>query len=407
MARIVRDAGTLQSWVKEKQANEQRMLFRLNNLFNSPIPRNKIRMVVRAAFERMWVEAQDPGMWPRVSGALAAEEKLAVWVKTATGDHRLRVQRTLESLRLGTAAQPRLDCNDFSELIRVIGAWLEKGGGYGAPDINKALRSGVERIPASAPHGAGMAIAQQDVLDKRQWGRDLRQREDPSTVPDGSFHHAIEDHVSQWWVRPRAGKESGMQMFRANRNDLCKRTDLLFGLLVGATLSGTTTDTVFVLESFGAAPPVGLHPGYYLFPVATITATLHHTLVEAGFALTLADVIDSYCVGFYTTLRPRAGFPPELQEAEGILQGAEKDTGNRRFVLWYDGNENAPTGGILFEKPFEIDAFRRLAEGKGLMTHVMSMPTVPNQRDVARFIDLMAPKLVPMLPQDFQPRRNR
>ena len=407
MARIVRDAGTLQSWVKEKQANEQRMLFRLNSLFNSPIPRNKIRMVVRAAFERMWAEAQDLRTWPRVMSALVAEGNLAVWVKTGTGIPHHRLERTLASLRLGTAANPQLDCNDFSELIRVAGAWLEKGGGYGVLDINKALRSGVESIPASAPHGAGLAIAQQDALDRQQWGGDLRQREDPSAAPGGSYHHAIENHVSQWWVRPRAGKESGMQMFRANRNDLCKRIDLLFGLLVGATLSGTTTDTVFVLESFGAAPPVGLHPGYYLFPVATIAATLHHTLVEAGFALTLADVIDSYCVGFYTTLKPRAGFPPELQEAEGILQEAEKDSGNRRFILWYDGNEAAPAGGILFERTFEINAFRRLAEGKGLMTHVMSLPAVPNQSDVARFIDLMAPTLIPLLPQEFQPKRYR
>jgi hypothetical protein len=407
MARIVRDAGTLQSWVKEKQANEQSMLFRLNNLFNSPIPRNKIRMVVRAALERMWDEAQDFRTWPRVMGALVDEGNLAVWVKSGAGIPHHRLRRTLESLRLGAAANPQLDCNDFSELIRVIGAWLEKGGGFGAPDINKALRSGVGHIPASAPHGAGLAVAQQAALDKQQWGKDVRQREDPSVRPDGSFHHAIEDHVSQWWVRPRATRESGMQMFRANRNDLCKRIDLLFGLLVGATLSGTTTDTVFVLESFGAAPPVGLHPGYYLFPVATIAASLHHTLVEAGLALTLADVIDSYCVGFYTTLKPRGGFPPELRDAEGILQEAEKDPGNRRFILWYNGNETAPAGGILFEKTFEIEAFRRLAEGKGLMTHVMTLPPVPNQRDVARFIDLMAPKLLAYLPQEFQPKRHR
>ena len=77
MARIVTDAGTLQSWVKEKQTNEQRMLFRLNNVFNSPIPRNKIRMVVRAAFERMWAEAQDLRTWPRVMNALVAEGNLA------------------------------------------------------------------------------------------------------------------------------------------------------------------------------------------------------------------------------------------------------------------------------------------------------------------------------------------
>jgi hypothetical protein len=197
-----------------------------------------------------------------------------------------------------------------------------------------------------------------------------------------------------------------MQLFRVKGNDLCKRMDLLFGLLKGATISGTTTDTVLVLEAFGAG--LGLHPGYYLFPVATIAASLHHTLLEAGLALTLTEAIDSYCVGFYTSLVPKGGLPAELAKAQTILSGAEQDRRNRHLICWFDEKDKTrPAGCILWDKPYEIRASRRLVEAKGLLTHIAQVPTLPKQADVAAFIDRMAPQLLAYLPDEFQPTRFR
>jgi hypothetical protein len=438
MAHIETDPDVIDRWIEEKQKNEQAMLYRLNNLFKGPIPRSKIRRLVRSAFETMCNEATwGVGSAGPVWQALLAEQDLAVWSKLnpPTSIPQFRVLRMLDKLIQGDVAQPRLDCNDFSELIRVIGAWLENGGGLGAPNINVAYRTGVGQTASdSGPSAAyltylgdfrrkygwnyadhltggeraelarlattGDYIQRQDQRDKKLWGKKgesaPRQR---SGVP-GKKSYDIPAHVADWWVRPKLDKLSGMQMFRVKGDDLCKKIDLLFGLLKGATISGTTTDTAMVLELFGAQH--GLHAGYYLFPVGTIAASLHHTLLEAGLALTVVGAIDSYCVGYYTTLISKGGLPGELQEARGILEEAEQDPKNRHFIIWYDKAAERPAGCVLWNKPYELRDARRLVEAKGLMSHVATMPKVPLQQDVARFIRLMAPKLLAYLPQEFQ-----
>jgi hypothetical protein len=376
---IETNRGLIQSWVEAKQRNEQEMLRRLNFVFCQPGALNPMRVTVLRALKQMLGEIQ--GAPPRTptpaQRAMWAEKDLAVWGTLVPPVPAVQVERRLERMISRLQGGFAADANDLSELIRVIGAWLEMGGGHGAPDINIALRTG----------GA--------------WGRDVRQREDRNKPG-----HAIEPHVAASWVRPKFGKQSGLEMFRVNRNDLCKRIDLLFGLLKGATISGTTTDTVLVLEAFGAG--LGLHPGYYLFPVATIAASLHHTLLEAGLALTLTGAIDSYRVGFYSTLVPTGGLPAELASVRGILDAAEKDLRNRHFILWYEGgDESSPAGCILWNRPWEIHASRRMVEATGLLAHISSVPKVPGKADVAALIDLMAPQLLAALPQEFQPQRFR
>lgn len=432
----------IQDWIKDKQSNEQKMLFRLNNLFRGSIQRNKIRKVVLAAFEMMHNEVMTSNEWPAFR-ALVAEEDLAVWNKLSNPTHITywRIVRMHNQLLLGDSAVPRLDCNDFSELIRVIGAWIENGGGFGVQNINKAYRSGVGRIEGTEEPGikyfnylgelrkkygwqyadrinnnertelrklatASTLIKRQEIRDNKVWAKNVRQREDPNQ------HHAIEDHVADFWVQPgfikQSGKmiraQSGMQMFRANRDDLCKKIDLLFGFITGATISGTTTDTAIVLEAFGALQKPPLHAGYYLFPVATIAASLHHSLLEAGLALTVVGAIESYCAGFYTTLIPKGGFPGELEEARNILKEHEDSQENRHMIIWYDGNEKIPAGCIRWNKPYELRDARRLTEGKGLLTHVNTIPRIPDKWAVLRFIKLMAPGLFAYLPEELQLR---
>ena len=162
----------------------------------------------------------------------------------------------------------------------------------------------------------------------------------------------------------------------------------------GATISGTTTDTMFVLDTFGQqiGPGKQLHSGYYLFPVATIAATLHHTLLEVALSLGLDGAIDGYTVGFYSTLKPKGGFPPELEDAESILQRYESSPHNRHFILWYNGNENEPVGGVLCDMPRDVLLFRNVADGKVLLTNVVNLPTVPSRADVEKYLGLVAPK---------------
>lgn len=395
---IERNPQVIQTWIKAKQTNEQEMLKQLNLLFQQPAALRPVRDVVLCALEQMLDEMKHMPPGSAAQRAMMAENGLAVWqtLPQPTPLLDIRLERMVQRLQGGVDA----DANDLSELMRVIGAWLEKGGGYGAPDINKAFRVGVDAIPRSAPHGPGSALKQQKEIDDKIWSKSVRQRESPNQ------NHLIESHVAAAWVKPKFHKQSGMQMFRVTGNDLCRRVDLLFGLLRGATISGTTTDTVLVLEAFGAS--TGLHPGYYLFPVATIAASLHHTLLEAGLALTLVGAVESYCVGFYSSLVPKGGLPAELASARNILTRAENDQRNRHFILWYEGrNDAAPAGCILWNKPWEIQAARRLVEAKGLLTHIAQVPRVPGQLDVAALVALMAPGLLASLPQEFQPAHFR
>jgi len=401
--RIERNRDTIQQWIRARQLNEQEMLKRLNRVFQKPQATQAMRQVVLQPLRQMLVEMRGaaPTMggwhgWTWAQRALMDEHNLAVWQTVPRSMYwDVTLERMIQRLEAGLG-----DANDISELIRVIGAWLEKGGGLATKDINKAYRVGVRKIARGAPHGQNLAPDQQKAIDDEVWSKAVRQRENPNQ------HHPIEAHVAPAWVAPKFGKQSGMQMFRVRGNDICLRIDNLFGLLKGATISGTTTDTAMVLEAYGAE--LGLHPGYYLFPVATIAASLHHTLLEAGLALTLVEAIDSYRVGFYMSLMPIGGVPPELAEIEEILEAAEADIRNRHFILWYaPASGAAPVGAIQWTRPFELQASKRLVEGRGLLTHAGRLPEYPAQADVARFIQLMAPQLLAYLPQEFQPGRVR
>lgn len=438
MAEIIKDTDLIKQWIKEKETNEQTMLSLLNELFKENIPTRMIRRVVLTAFEQMIHEINNFQTSKYALGAVVEEDKLAVWstLEQRTTIPHFRIVRMHNKLINWYYSPPVLDANDFSELMRVIGAWIEKGGGFRAPEINKAYRVGPGKIkPPDDPSQAylsflgmlrrkygwqqyhdlmnskereelaklattGDYIQRQKVRDEKSWSPDIaRQREDKQKIP-----HQIEAHVADFWVRPKFGNLSGMQMFRANRNDLCKKIDLLFGFIIGATISGTTTDTVIVLESFGSQMRPPLHAGYYLFPVATIAASLHHSLLEAGLALTVADCIDSYCAGFYTTLTPKGGLPGELKAAEKILKDAEEADENRHLLIWYNGNEKKPAGCIHWNKPYEIKQHRRLVEGKGLLTHINSMPIVPDKMAIMRLMKVMAPGLFAYLPEELQLR---
>ena len=345
MVRVEHDPATIRRWIEAKQTNEQELLARLNRLFHDKKATATIRRVVRTAFERMWVEVQSQPFAGAVYGALVDEAGLAVWstIRPASSLPFHRLERMLLKLRLGEYDDTPLDCNDLSELIRVIGAWLEKGGGHGGvPDVSKAYRTGADKIPADAPHGPGLALDQQKALDAEQWDKKKKQTRSRIGPSDPEQHPIpIEPHVAAAWVRPKQGNISGMQRFRVSGNDVCRKIDLMFGLLPGATISGTTTDTALVLETFGTMK-VGpkmwatIHPGYYLFPVATIAASLHHTLLEAGLALTVVDAIPDYEVGLYESLVPPEGLPNELLRARPLLDAAENDLRNRQFICWYD-----------------------------------------------------------------------
>lgn len=387
MAHIIANTVQIEQWVRAKQTNEQEMLKRLNRLFSNPLAYNKVRKVVLSALVQMKLEANDrPGP---VRKALNDESGLAVWHKVPLAEPEYPLNRLGDLLAELTGSPNRFDINDLSELIRVIGAWVENGGGFGGvpKSITEAFR------PGDSSLGLSWETAKKLIWDKYT----VRQREAKIVNPE--LYHAIEAHVRGAWIPPQRNKPAGLQMFRVNRDDLCRKIDLLFGLLKGATISGTTTDTALVLESWGYEHQ--LHAGYYLFPVATIAASLHHTLLEAALALSLIGAIDNYRVGFYTSLVPKGGLPGELQNVIGILDGAEKDIRNKHFILWY-ADSDTPVGAVIQEKPDELPAFKNMADGKYLLNQVRTMSQHPSKKDVARYISLADNNFYRTLPVSFK-----
>ena len=128
--------------------------------------------------------------------------------------------------------------------------------------------------------------------------------------------------------------------------------------------------------------------------LAIIAASLHHTLLEAGLALAIVGAIDSYSIGFYSSLRPKGGFPGELQDAHSILQEAEDHPDNRHLLIWYGETEKRPAGCIVWEKGEAQAAKNTLFDGKKLLAQVRNLPRVPRRDHVVRLMQEIAPNLL-------------
>ena len=101
---------------------------------------------------------------------------------------------------------------------------------------------------------------------------------------------------------------------------------------------------------------------------------------------------------------PKGGLPGELEGAEEILKEAEDAPENHHLLIWYNGNEKIPAGCIRWNKPHEIRQYRRLVEGKGLLTHINYVPQVPDKMAIMRLMKVMAPGLFAYLPEEYQLR---
>lgn len=136
-------------------------------------------------------------------------------------------------------------------------------------------------------------------------------------------------------------KYSGINAWCVRSADLTARIDEVFGLMRGATISGTTTDNIYMLEKFATSLN---DPIYYLLPVATIVGYGHHSLLEVATPLTLNGAI-SYSIGLYTTLFPdRSGVGGGNKKEDGaadkinkILEYYENNHNNRLIMCYYEG----------------------------------------------------------------------
>jgi hypothetical protein len=130
--------------------------------------------------------------------------------------------------------------------------------------------------------------------------------------------------------------------------------DYTFGAeMKGADISGTTTDSIYILkyaaEASRRSEKLGL---LQLLPIATMVPAGHHSLMECAYPLTREGYIN-YQIGYYETLVPKA-FQNVLDLSELANRGDEIHVVVSRD--WW-GRE----AGLLMNKRDEIDDFRKMA----------------------------------------------
>lgn len=124
---------------------------------------------------------------------------------------------------------------------------------------------------------------------------------------------------------------SGIKKWAIMATDVTGKMDRVFGLMKGATISGTTTDNIYFLNKFSKAVK---DPILYLLPVGAIAGGGHHSLLEVALPLTMNGLMD-YSIGLYSTLISSSPPPPR----PGLRQKGAADL-KRVCELWEARPEN-------------------------------------------------------------------
>lgn len=319
---------------RELQIVEADLARGVYNVFNSGDALKKIQGVAKVIM-RMMLEG------PRLAFSLSIGEEgnLRLWEKVPKN-------RTGFTMWQSPILLKRLDATDCADLIRLAGCWVEKGGlGDLAPaSVKDAFR-----------------VEQRHEI----WGPTARVRDKGWEIDPHLVSHMRDPNASFSGMGGVGGKHGKFSKRAAGSSSVLK-LDRLFGLLVACDISGTTADTVFALEFFGAS--LGLTPGYYMLPIGTIVSNMHHSVIEVALAICINGSMEYY-IGFPETLKPKKclNFTSELSEISGVLQSANMKMKKLHHLRYYEGSR--PKGIFKIDNPLEVTKLRnsRLSNAKEML----------------------------------------
>lgn len=196
-------------------------------------------------------------------------------------------------------------------------------------------------------------------------------RKDEIVMPDYSKTGTV------WAFQRDITSSAGLNRWQVMQGDTTGKMDQVFGLMPGATISGTTTDNIYFYKRFGG---LWMNPIFYLLPTATIVSGGHHSLLEVGLPLMLNNIC-KYKVGLYSTLFPNnavtAGAPPGVMALKNKLLLAEAQPTNHLMLIHYSGNR--PTGCYLYDDPMDKDKWNRMKIGDAFMTTFKTISPFPRK----------------------------
>ncbi len=244
--------------------------------------------------------------------------------------------------------------------------------------------------------GDGVAAHQQSTRpggapwDKGPGGDRQRTGAAGANIPAGLYHPHTD--AGRTAIRHSAweGRAGGVDRFRLLPDSNVRRIDAVFGLPEGADISGTTTDSIFFVESVNSffeevqqyrSFDANWLPVVQLLPLTTMVSHAHHTLLESALALTLNSYI-TYSIGFYQTLMPAwASWTETTMTLVKWLLWAEDHDWNYHMLCYYHEGRLC---GYLFGRDgnrlIDLERFKRLATtGIPFLNYFRTWPCMPRQ----------------------------
>lgn len=346
------------SWIRAKKQNEFELARRILLEFEQPALLNPLRGWIDQALRELDTLRRTDAVGQRIVSTAWNNEK-----------GKLKTLKKYDSLSALLRAVPNLSATECGDLIRLYGTVAEVGGKKYQEKLAAYRAQPTQYVPFNAgvarPYGA--QLEKQKALRKYGdvgWGKRPEQSARARVTPD-AYRQTFGAPPAPGQARQQfLGLGGGINAWVLLDESTVHKIDRLFGLPLGADISGTTTDTIAFLGHFVAA---GVNPLYYLLPIATIVAAGHHTILESALALTHNWQITGveYRIGFYTTLLPRNAFLPAGSNIKSVLQQYQDDVRNRLLLIYYEGPDRVggcyeyadPTDRVLFRRIALADAF--------------------------------------------------
>lgn len=308
-----------------------------------------------------------------------------------------------------------LNAVECSDMIRFYGEVIERGSKRPKliiPAKYFDIETGKDKRPPLPPKLGSEVEAlnkkrldyQKDSGNKGWWNKNIaeagakrRRIKSKDVTPEQLQEHKNSlTNAERVVVSLRAGISRWIQL----PDDLGNKIDKVFGLQKGATISGTTTDTIFFLNRmtlideamktgsplkkhyFADNGPKGLDPIYYMLPLATLVSEGHHTVVEVALPLSLNGIITQYKIGRYTTLMPdRKGRNNDgANEILKILRSYQNKS--KQMLIYYD--HNGEIGGCINFMSEDMPIWDKIAVAdEKLMNKIDGFPPKPTKQNIA------------------------
>lgn len=363
-----RNGAQVREWMRQKQELEVRLAWDLLETFNTtPGLIGPLRNMAEAALDEMRAF--------RTTSAVGSAAVTQAWLEETRANSGLcRKYVGFNHIH----ADPNRDAQECSDVIRLYGAFVEKAGDvnfqdYAAQKQQKdALRTGGRQVWGKDPKTEFAGRHRWNVDDKVRPGGPTRgeqlRQEAPALVQSGQG--------GPWQVHSFLKSQGGgIKKFILADTSTINKIGRVYGLVQGADISGTTSDSIYFMNRFGGA---GLDPIFQVLPLATIVAGAHHSMLEVALSLSQAGVVD-YHIGFYKSLLP-AGATAGAAEIGAALAAAEHSPMNPHLLVYY--NQIGLVGGCFRFEGRDLWGFRNFSNGRSILRHFWFMPPWPLEADI-------------------------